>query len=356
MTAKDTGGALRSAWMAAVLASLLLHALLLVGAKHFAPLAARHGALPPDAEFIAVDLEDLPWPEALAADPAAPSAPAPQQPREFTELPADRADAPPARADFLSNVDSRARDLQPGGEDDALPHSEGRAELPQVAMVPGAGASAADNTPQAAPAPAASAVPSAAATPEAAGGSALNESSVEALAGEGLRRAEPAARQESPPSDDPLAAFRRFDPAALAAPAPSAGARVGTSGNADIAQEGMASPDGNVRLLGNVSLNTSAWVYGFWMQRFRRAVEAHWHPPYAFQIGVIKGWTLVALEVSRNGELRQLEVLDEEGHWTLRDASVAAIKAAAPFEPLPADSPEPSIRLQIKMIYTDYGR
>lgn len=349
MTAKDNGGALRNAWIAALLASLLLHALLLAGAKHFAPLAARHGVLPADAEFLPVDLADIPWPEALAA---APSAPEPEAPREFTELPADRAEAPPARADFLSNVDSRARDLMPGGEDDALPHSDGRAELPQVAMVPGAGAPAAAD--QAQPAPAAA--PSAAATPEAAGESALDAPSVESLAGEGLRRAEPAARQAGPTSEDPLAAFRRFDPSALAVPAPNTGAGVATPGNADIAQEGMASPDGNVRLLGNVSLNTSAWVYGFWMQRFRRAVEAHWHPPYAFQIGMIKGWTLVALEVSRSGELQQLEVLGEEGHWTLRDASVAAIKAAAPFEPLPADSPEPSIRLQIKMIYTDYGR
>jgi len=219
-------------------------------------------------------------------------------------------------------------------------------------MVPGADAAAAAE--QAQPAPAA--VASAAASPEAAGAPAASDPGLEALAGEGLRRAEPAPRQESPTGDDPLAAFRRFDPSALESPAPSTGARAAAPGNADIAQEGMASPDGNVRLLGNVSLNTSAWVYGFWMQRFRRAVEAHWHPPYAFQIGMIKGWTLVALEVSRTGELQQLEVLDEDGHWTLRDASVAAIKAAAPFEPLPADSPEPSIRLQIKMIYEDYRR
>lgn len=350
MTAKESHSGLRTAWAAAVLASLLLHALLLVGAKHFAPLAARHGALPPDAEFLPVDLADLPWPP--AAEP--PVAPADDSPREFTELPADRADTPPARADFLSNVDSRARDLLPGGEEDALPHSEGRAELPQVAMTPGAGASGAADSPQPAPAQAQGVTT----TPQAAGEAAQGESSIDALAGEGLRRAEPAPRQGSPTSDDPLAAFRRFDPAALDAPATAGlpAARGAQAGNADIAQEGMASPDGNVRLLGEVSLNTSAWVYGFWMQRFRRAVEAHWHPPYAFQIGMIKGWTLVALEVSRTGALLQLEVLDEEGHWTLRDASVAAIKAAAPFEPLPADSPEPSIHLQIKMIYEDYRR
>jgi len=354
MTANDAGGALRSAWVAAVIVSLLLHALLAVGLKHFAPLAARHGALPPDAEFIPIDLADLPWP--AAAEPA--SLPAADSPREFTELPADRADVPPARADFLSNVDSRARDLLPGGEDGALPHSAGRAELPQVAMTPGAGASAEADPPQAAAAsPAAAQPPGSEAVQGPSGEAATGDAQAEVSPnGEGLRRLE-LPRQGSPTGTDPLAAFRRFDPSALeAVPTPSAGARAAAPGNADIAQEGLASPDGNVRLLGEVSLNTSAWVYGFWMQRFRRAVEAHWHPPYAFQIGVIKGWTLVALEVSRTGALLQLEVQGEEGHWTLRDASVAAIKAAAPFEPLPADAPEPSIRLQIRMIYEDFRR
>ena len=63
---------------------------------------------------------------------AAPDQPRPDPMNTFTELPDDRADEPAERPDFLSNVDSRARDLVPGGED-RISHQEGRAQFPQVA-------------------------------------------------------------------------------------------------------------------------------------------------------------------------------------------------------------------------------
>ncbi len=320
MPARDAYGTRSSVWTAALLVALLLHAAALLGLRRWDPAAAAVQAM-------------APAPEPLQFVFAPDATPAPAAPREFTELPADRAEEAPERPDFLSNVDSRARDAAPGGEEAGRPRSEGRADFPQVAMAAGE---------------AAAAIPQPRGEESALGEREPTESARDALA-------EPQAappRQGLPTGEDPLAAFRRFDPATLTAPAPQAGA----PGTADINQEAMASADGNVRLLGEVSLNTTAWVYGYWMQRFRRAVEAHWNAPYAFQIGMIRGWTLVGLEVSRTGALLQLEVLGEEGHWTLRDASVAAIQAAAPFEPLPPDAPEQTLRLQIRMIYTDYGR
>ncbi|MCB9517203.1 MAG: hypothetical protein R3C71_06885 [Candidatus Krumholzibacteriia bacterium] len=291
-------------WTLALALALLLHAGAIVGVKrlHLASARPLPEEEPPPLEFV------------FAPEPA-------DTPRQFTELPEDRADTPPERADLLSNVASRARDLTPGGEDAARPRSDGRADFPQVAMDTGA---------PSAPAPAGQPMPA--------------EPSEESPRGALPRRGTPA-------TENPLDAYRRLDPSTAREqqpPSPRAGA-------SDVHQEAMASPDGNVKLLGDVSLSTSAWVYGYWMQRFRRAVESHWNAPYAFKIGMIKGWTLVGLEVARTGELLKVEVLDEEGHYTLRDASVAAIQAAAPFEPLPPDAPEQTLRLQIRMIYTDYG-
>jgi len=305
--ARDAYRTRPSVWTLALVLALLVHVGVIVGVARLHLAEARalpaSEAPPPPLEFV--------------------FAPSPEEPRQFTELPEDRADAPPEHPEQLSNVDSRARDLTTGGEDTARPHSEGRADFPQVAMDTGA-----QSTP---PAPAGAPAP-------------VSE------AEESPRGVLP--RQGTPAAEDPLADFRRYDPAKTLNPQPPSP----RPGNADVRQEAMASPDGNVKLLGDVSLNTSAWVYGYWMQRFRRAVEAHWNAPYAFKIGMMQGWTLVGLEVSRTGELLKVEVLDEQGHWTLRDASVAAIQAAAPFEPLPPDAPEQTLRLQIRMIYTDYGR
>ena len=317
--ARDSYGTRSSVWTAALLFALLLHAAALLGLHRWDPAAGI--------------LSEAPAPAPLQFVFAPETTPAPATPREFTELPPERADQAPERPDFLSNIDSRARDAAPGGEDASRPRSEGRADYPQVAM-------AAGETAAQPPQPRGEEAPTSERDPPQSDRNATAEP----------RLALP--RQGIPAGEDPLAAYRRFNPATLAAPAP----QMGAPGTADINQEAMASPDGNVRLLGDVSLNTTAWVYGYWMQRFRRAVEAHWNAPYAFQIGMIKGWTLVGLEVSRTGALLGLEVLGEEGHWTLRDASVAAIQAAAPFEPLPPDAPEQSLRLQIRMIYTDYGR
>ncbi len=327
MPARDAYGTRSSVWTVALLVALLLHAAGLLGLRRWDPAAAalRDAAPAPEPlQFV------------FAPETAAP----PAAPREFTELPADRAQEAPERADFLSNIDSRARDAAPGGEDATLPASEGRVDFPQVAMAAGE---------TAAPQPQPRGEEAPASEPEVPPEEPPLERATARDATLEPRAVLP--RQGLPTGEDPLAPYRRFDPAALVAPFPQSGA----PGDADIAQEAMNNADGNVRLLGDVSLNTTAWVYGYWMQRFRRAVESHWHAPYAFQIGMIKGWTLVGLEVSRTGALIQLEVLAEEGHWTLRDASVAAIQAAAPFEPLPADAPEQSLRLQIRMIYTDYG-
>ena len=59
-----------------------------------------------------------------------------EQPTFFSELQEDRADIAPERADFLSNVDSRARDRIEGGMDTDLPRLQGESEAPHVAMQP----------------------------------------------------------------------------------------------------------------------------------------------------------------------------------------------------------------------------
>jgi len=259
------------------------------------------------------------------AKPGAAEARKSDEPHVFSELPPDRKDAAPKHADFLSNVTSHARDRVPGG-DDAMPRMQGESDAPLVKLQSDGGAS-----PPATPSP----------TPQ---------------------TAEPASPRvtESPQPMDPAkqhagAAGATTSPAGPptravtdAAPPQPAG-----SGRSDFDQPEMDNPDGNASLNGDVSLNTVAWDYAPWLQRFGRQLMHRWIPPPAYSIGLLKegGWAVIEVEISRAGEMLRLQVLEEHGHPLLSQAAQGALRNMNPIERLPADFPEPTLILRIRMIY-----
>lgn len=253
-----------------------------------------------------------------------------EEPSFFSELPPELADDPPEQPDVLSNVDSRARDDVPGGEEDALPRLEGRSDAPQVQMTPAepgseeAEAAAAADVLQDEPPP------------------------------EETEPADIGAVQLQPP--EPSTERDNRDQGENDAAPPSSSDRGLPSGRDDIYQEAMSNRDANVALPGGISLNTIAWDYAPWLQRFRRDVDERWHAPVGHALGLIHGWTLVRLEIAKSGELLSHDVLEEKGHKALRDASVYALTAAAPYMALPEDFPEERLILKIKMIYPEQPR
>ncbi len=281
----------RKLWLLAFLLSALVHLILAFGLRYLDLFRAEAPAPPEDdvMEFV-----------------FAPPAESAQLPR-FTELPEDRAEPNPDPADLLSNVDSRARDSEPGGDLLSPPRSEGRAEQPEVAMAP-------------------------------------------AQTGGSPEQHEEREVEEAPigtqPRPHPLAAYPGIGRQA-AEPMPDAV----SEGRDDIYQEPADSPGANAALSGDISLSTSFWGDAQWVQAFRRAVRKNWYPPYAFKIGVIDGWTLVKLEVAPSGELLRLDTMDELGHDSLHEASLAALRAAAPYAPLPADFSEETLIITLKMSY-----
>ncbi len=225
-----------------------------------------------------------------------------EQPQRFTELPEDRADEAPERPDMLSNVDSRARDTAPGGESAGAPRSEGIVPEPKVAMAPvESGGSPEAPTPE----------------PEGIG---------------------------SISRPHPLAAFQGIRPEVEQPPAPEADV-------SDYEQLSGDAPDGNAALEGAISLSTQFYGSAQWLMAFKRAVQDNWYPPYAFKAGVIHGWTHVELEVARSGELLRAVVQGEQGHGSLREASLAALRAAAPFTALPHDFPDETLVINLRMDY-----
>ena len=296
-------------WVLAWALTLALHVLIVIG------LQVGHGFAPAPKPV-------TPEPIRLTFVGKPPETATPRQPTMFTELPADRADKPPEHADFQSNVTSRARDRVAGG-DQSLPRTSGETDFPSVAMQPGR------TEPQAASPPQSATPPSQ---------STNATGATEAMrSGAGGAAVAPAPRQAAPPTP------------------PSSGIpyKSDASGTSDIAQGEMDNPAGNAALTGDVSLNTTAWDYAPWLQRFGRRLMRAWYAPQAYYLGVLKegGWAVVELEIAHTGEVLRMDVLEEQGHPSLIRAATGALKAISPMEALPADFPEKTLILRVRMVY-----
>lgn len=295
-------GTRRGVWIAAGVLALLIHAATLAGlqgTRLFSPAPVR--AEPPPIQLVFAK-DDTPA----------------EAPRFFTELPPDRADRAPEHPDALSNVDSRARDRVPGGEAGALPRLTGSSDAPEVALVPG--------KPQAAPAP-------------------------------GTEAARPTPQAEPEPPVDAAQGLRTAPDAAPGTDAPETASRVILRpGTSDIRQEAMANVTGNTALDGEITLNTTAWDYAPWLQRFRREFVQNWYAPSAYYLGLIQGWNVIRVEIGKDGSLQKLEVLDSQGHPSLVQSSEGAFRALAPYQPLPSDFPEAHLVLTVKLVYPEVRR
>ena len=252
--------------------------------------------------------------------------------RHFTELPPDRAETPPEQADLLSNVDSRARDQVPGGQD-PLPRQEGSSDLPQVRM----------DTGQPSP-PSAESTPTPPAPPN------PKHPSPEPLAKEILPRT-----REPVPTNDPWAAFRRAATTPETAPSPSSVPRVPAAGGlSDIRQDAMGSPESDAEFPGDISLNTKEWDWAPWLLEFRRELMDSWTAPLGYHLGLIHGWTLLEVVIAPNGEVISNRVLGEEGNVAFRESSLSAIERSKPYLPLPEDFPEETLILNIRLGYPEW--
>jgi hypothetical protein len=297
-------------WVIAWALTLALHVLIVIGLQ----LGHRWTPAPPRPL--------TPAPIRLTFVGKPPASAERRQPTMFTELPADRADRPPQHADFLSNVTSQARDRVPGG-DQSLPRMSGETDMPSVAMQAGrTEPSPASPRPQPATPPSQNA--------DAKGTTAAVTSGEGAAVAPGPHGAPP--------------------------PSPASGTiahESKVSGNSDIDQGEMDNPSGNAGLTGDVSLSTTAWDWAPWIQRFGRRLMRAWYPPPAYFLGLMKegGWAVVELEITRTGEVTRMDVLEQHGHPSLTFSATSALRAISPMEPLPADFPDKTLILRVRMIY-----
>ena len=308
----------RRSWAIAWVLTLAVHAAAIVGLWNAEPLRASSRPQPPA-------------PIQLVFAPSA------KQPAEtgalhqFTELPPNRADVAPKKAEFLSNVTSRARDRVPGGEA-ALPRMQGEGDAPAVELKASDGHSA---PPMASP----DAPPNKPAAARPADTRSGDHAAPQSPSAANAAPAPPTKSAEADPTNQGGREIYEVTP--------------GDAGSSEFPQPEMDNPGGNAELAGEVSLNTTAWDYAPWLQRFGRKLMHRWIPPMAYSIGLLKegGWAEIEVEISKSGDLLRMQVLEERGHPSLSQAAQSALRNMPPIERLPADFPESTLILRIRMIY-----
>jgi hypothetical protein len=247
-----------------------------------------------------------------------------KDPQFYSELPPDRADEAPKKPDFLSNVTSRARDRVPGGADN-LPRMNGEGDAPTVKLEPNGSPSFAGSA---------------------------NGKELEQKAAPHTAKSQ---KQQQTETAEGLMTAKPIEPEVFGQERNDAlRGSVGPGGlTSDIYQPEMDRPDGNASLIGDVSLNTIAWNYAPWLQQFEAKVMRYWFAPPAYSIGLLKegGWGLFQLNIAKSGRVLHLELLGQQGHPSLIRTAQSALSNVSPLEPLPADFPESTLVLRVRMTY-----
>ena len=86
------------------------------------------------------------------------------------------------------------------------------------------------------------------------------------------------------------------------------------------------------------------------MYRYIRLAAFKYRSARSF--GVSKnGFTIIQFSISKEGQLIEYEVLKHEGHESLEQSSVNAIKSSFPFKPLPVNFPDDNLTIVARLIY-----
>jgi protein TonB len=86
---------------------------------------------------------------------------------------------------------------------------------------------------------------------------------------------------------------------------------------------------------GPVSLNTRDPIYVSYFNKIKQSIELQWeYPEVALRYG-LQGRLSLEFAIAANGQLERLRILRSSGSQVLDDEALRAIKAAAPFPPIP---------------------
>jgi TonB family protein len=108
----------------------------------------------------------------------------------------------------------------------------------------------------------------------------------------------------------------------------------------------------SVEDIGAITLSTYQWEWAPYINAMKNKLNRVWYAPTAYyKLGLIHGYTIIRYTIDRSGNITNMEVLNHNGHSSLENSSVSAIKALFPFLPLPENFPEETLTITVKLIY-----
>jgi len=108
----------------------------------------------------------------------------------------------------------------------------------------------------------------------------------------------------------------------------------------------------SVEEVGALTLSTYKWDWAPYINALKNKLSYVWAAPAAYyQLGLIHGYTIIAFEIDRDGNLIKMKTLKHVGHNSLKVSSEEAIRALFKFKPLPDDFPDETLTITAKLIY-----
>ncbi|HUF42314.1 MAG TPA: energy transducer TonB [Verrucomicrobiae bacterium] len=102
-----------------------------------------------------------------------------------------------------------------------------------------------------------------------------------------------------------------------------------------------------------ISLNTRDPVYVSYFDKIKQSIELQWeYPEVALRYG-LQGRLSLEFAIATDGQLERLRILRSSGSQVLDDEAVRAIKAAAPFPPIPPWIKANPLSISASMEYHD---
>ncbi|MEW6333820.1 MAG: energy transducer TonB [Thermodesulfobacteriota bacterium] len=87
----------------------------------------------------------------------------------------------------------------------------------------------------------------------------------------------------------------------------------------------------------SVDLRAKKSRYDTYLRLIRRKIERHWSDPPQALPGKKEGSAVIRFTIDANGALRGVRIANASGSPALDEGTLAAVRAAAPFDPLPAE-------------------
>ena len=99
------------------------------------------------------------------------------------------------------------------------------------------------------------------------------------------------------------------------------------------------------------ALNAPEIQYISYFASIKQKIENVWNYPYEAQVAGIQGDLVINFVIGRSGQLESLTLTDGSGHKVLDDEAQRAIRAAAPFAPIPSRYNVPNLQIRGHFVY-----